>query len=608
MKKNVAILVGLSSLLIASCSITSRTKASDMKYETKEVNLYRKKDTIDKKLKLRFYESTPNVPYIGVKEFYEEFFKSSLFLSRSGDTYKYTNLDLGYLKFDISNDVLTMFNLDSFSGHPDSKETSSKTFMINESFATTSKKEKVISLANYRIDLHGDEEAYVPISLLSSISGGLNGYSVGYNGKDLFVFDNQGYITGVASDYDYYEDLYLDPIIDVNKTRPVDLATFNYFQLCLNFDNFRGYTSQLFFGDNNLLSLGLNGLLEKYYPTIKTLLLSTDKANYLAGMSALFDGLQDGGHTVSLTGSIPAVSNIARPKLMEHEELVDLSRKTTLRTVQGLVNDDGYTNSKKAAFPDDYGKQGETKKVNYYKYDSTTQTAYLGFDKFVVNYEQWNKYYTKGMKKEDIPDGDSDTYAFVLNGLNKAVEDNVKNLVLDLSTNGGGNSAALIGIVGLFNNGKCVFETNNLVGGNRNTNLIDVDINLDGVFNQKDIDEAKKFREFKTAILTSPCSFSCGNLLPSMMKELGYKIVGKRSGGGSCAVAQEITADGLIYVRSSYQCLSNSKGENIDSGVPLDYEIEVSYSPYEGMPEITVPNAAKFYDFTKISTYLNSLN
>ena len=53
---------------------------------------------------------------------------------------------------------------------------------------------------------------------------------------------------------------------DFDTPRSEDMALYNYGQLCFNFDNLRGYTAQLIFGDNNLLTLGLDGLLTKYYP------------------------------------------------------------------------------------------------------------------------------------------------------------------------------------------------------------------------------------------------------------------------------------------------------------------------------------------------------
>ena len=55
-----------------------------------------------------------------------------------------------------------------------------------------------------------------------------------------------------------------------------------------------------------------------------------------------------------------------------------------------------------------------------------------------------------------------------------------------------------------------------------------IDINLDGIFDGRDVDECDKF-DFNIGVLTSKASFSCANLFPSMMKELGYMIIGQPS-------------------------------------------------------------------------------
>jgi hypothetical protein len=278
-----------------------------------------------------------------------------------------------------------------------------------------------------------------------------------------------------------------------------------------------------------------------------------------------------------------------------------------MEVAQSLVNRSAYGSAKKKAFQEDY--DGKTK-TNYYRYDPATKLAYIGFDSFLVDYGQWNKYYTEGKKASDVPASDDDSFAFIRSSLYKALSDQAQYVVLDLSTNGGGDSVALCGILALFNNAGANFETNNVLDQNRTSEHFACDINLDGVFNSADVEEAKKFASsFKTAVLTSPNSFSCGNLLPSLMKEAGYPIIGQRSGGGSCAVAYESTADGLTYYRSSHLCLSNQEGENIDGGVPLNHEIEITKTKMDDeTASLEMPNPKEFYDFTTIAEYMATLD
>lgn len=121
---------------------------------------------------------------------------------------------------------------------------------------------------------------------------------------------------------------------------------------------------------------------------------------------------------------------------------------------------------------------------------------------------------------------------------------------------------------------------------------------LDGQFDELDVQEANSFN-FNIGVLTSKASFSCGNLLPSTLKGLGYKIMGEQSGGGSCAVSIETTADGICFVKSLYNCLSDAAGNNIDSGVAVDFAIEPNYVG-------TIPIYYDFFNFELGSNHLST--
>ena len=73
---------------------------------------------------------------------------------------------------------------------------------------------------------------------------------------------------------------------------------YSYNQLCFTFDNLRGMTTQLAFKDSNLIGIGVDGILEHYYPEIKKLLLSESMSDYKKGLMYLFSGFNDGGHTM----------------------------------------------------------------------------------------------------------------------------------------------------------------------------------------------------------------------------------------------------------------------------------------------------------------------
>ena len=115
--------------------------------------------------------------------------------------------------------------------------------------------------------------------------------------------------------------------------------------------------------------------------------------------------------------------------------------------------------------------------------------------------------------------------------------------------------------------------------GAKNHEITKADLNLDGIVD--DNDAAYRARLFGTrsatcrglnvAILTSFNAFSCGNALPFYAKERGVKIIGERSGGGSCIVGHGITADGFPYHFSVNSRLSAQDfSKTVESGAEPD--------------------------------------
>ena len=127
-------------------------------------------------------------------------------------------------------------------------------------------------------------------------------------------------------------------------------------------------------------------------------------------------------------------------------------------------------------------------------------------------------------------------------------------------------------ITSLFCDEPDLYYENTLTGQKMKCSY-DVDRNLDGKFDEKDKDVKLKMN---IGVIISPCSFSCGNLLPALLKDYGICLLGKQSGGGSCCVLYNPSADGFGYRYSTHRArLNNLKGENIDNGIKPDYELEI---------------------------------
>ena len=153
----------------------------------------------------------------------------------------------------------------------------------------------------------------------------------------------------------------------------------------------------------------------------------------------------------------------------------------------------------------------------------------------------------------------------------------VKNIVLDLSCNGGGVAQTAAFVLGMFL-GEGSISVQNPMTGAQMAEYFRSDMNLDRKFDEKDLLEG-----YNLYCLTSPLSFSCGNLVPSVLKN-SHKvtILGQTTGGGACVVMNASTADGAFFQFSGPYCISfikNGSFYDVDQGVTPDVYIR-DYANY----------------------------
>ena len=101
------------------------------------------------------------------------------------------------------------------------------------------------------------------------------------------------------------------------------------------------------------------------------------------------------------------------------------------------------------------------------------------------------------------------------------------------------------------------------------SSLSELDLNLDGVFDDRD---KEVVYDFDFAILTSHMSFSCGNLLPVMAQKYGIPILGETS-GGSCMVSVGYLPSTNYYAFSGCKKMVCENGEDVDSGAAVDFKL-----------------------------------
>ena len=119
------------------------------------------------------------------------------------------------------------------------------------------------------------------------------------------------------------------------------------------------------------------------------------------------------------------------------------------------------------------------------------------------------------------------------------------------------------------------------------------DTNFDKKYNSKDHLAGKGLNLY---CLTSDASFSCGNLVPSVLKQSSNaSIIGQTSGGGACVVLPLCTASGTFFKTSGSMRISfvkNGSFYDVDEGAAVDYALSKKES---------------FYDREKLVEYIDSL-
>ncbi|MBR1660190.1 MAG: S-layer homology domain-containing protein [Oscillospiraceae bacterium] len=575
-------------------------------YTEKEVPVLRESLQSSETATLRFYEDMPNVPYMEITQYYNQFYligtdlKEGLSASRLGDHYVLTNIGGCTAEFDTRTDAIVT---DDFIGFVTPayylllsvNDESDENYPFLDSGSSTVVPETptplTLSMGKYSIDLRGGEDGlYVPLATLSDLYATTALRYTVYNGEKLYAQDYMQVFqpdSALSKDEDFGTPLLAG--------RAEDLAEFTYRELCFNIDTFYGRPGQEYIHDA-LEKGGLDDVLSASYPDVKEKLLATDFAGFFTGLNQLIHGLLfDGGHT--------AIAS----------KLVEENADALSETLLGLIGTDygaAFGNMISDSLISMFRLAAREKVYNGDYYIEKGDTAMIRFDEFVVDMDGWKAYYAG---KGELP-LEGDTLGTIYAGLQRAAANpEIRNVVFDISCNGGGDSGAMLAIEELMT-GDGHINYKSLLSGQTVTESYGVDLNFDGKFDEND----KPFTQFNYGVLTSHSSFSCGNAFPFFMKEHGAMILGIQSGGGACAI--RICSIGGIECSTSSATsrIVTDKGETVDNGCPVDKEITVDLSMFDALssgevgetdPEAFTNEVSKifqtFYDIDTISAAMN---
>ncbi len=198
-------------------------------------------------------------------------------------------------------------------------------------------------------------------------------------------------------------------------------------------------------------------------------------------------------------------------------------------------------------------------------------TAYISFDSFQFNNQDC---YSHNVK---ITNDDSSTMQLISYANKQIKRDNspIKNVVLDMSCNGGGEYDSFIFTI-CWMLGECKTVVRDHISGSEGYTTYKADVNFDGLYDENDT-----VSDLNLYLLEGLGTFSGGNYTAYQLKNSGkVKILGQNSGGGSNCVLQRVTANGCMYnISGRYEMCVDNNGvyESVEPGAVPDVKLDYAH-------------------------------
>lgn len=488
-----------------------------------------------------YYVDNSEIKYVDVTNFFNtvdglyqtSYFKKSVSRSKKKySIYAYANTgdNISYVgaTFDWDNDTITISNPMFFNV----VYSPSAVDYLDHLSETNTKIDNVTpfvaSLKDYNYNIYYKNGlCLVPLSIMNTLFLSPTYYNIYYNGeKYLGTFYD-------ISSFDSESQLILKTNKLNSESQSEQLREETYNQLRFILDNFYGLKEYKNITD-------IDEILKDY----KNDILSTDIEKNRNAYYKLFINYLDDLHT-----RIGAYSFYNSPDLLPGNW--DLDKTSNARKEYKRVQDILSPNSE----------------VFY----ESTEPTYKGYGDTLMLYMP--SFVTASSDQLNSEDSYlKDSYQFMKWALEKNANSNYKNIVLDLSTNGGGNVAALLKVLGFMTNEDIVYANYDSLFKSKTTSNIKIDANDDDSF----ID-ADAYDKYNWYILSSYNTFSAANSCVAMAKSFGVNIIGQKSGGGMCSVLPLVLADSTTIEISSNNLqvvLFDNKYEFIEGGIEPDLYID----------------------------------
>ena len=516
-----------------------------------------------------FKEGAEDIPYVNIEELCNNFTtveypeKYKVLITSNNNNYTSTAL------IDLTKRKIYFSNYDHYMSKFRSR--SSKTFF---DFAEVQENDFIKiekSFNSWGAPIEVNFSGFEDFVLCAEIDGELNYYvslntfgnlftnnQYVYNGQEVYSVNIVNYL----NEFDNAKEFYRFDEGTGKKMRSSALTDFTYKELCINLD----------------LNYGLKELhgnkfdcFDSYfeYVGLKSKLLNPDPEIFCKAIWDLCAAYFSDNHSNFELASYYCGYDIAK-KFKERVETVDENLLMGNSIYEKMVL---YKTARQIAYSEN---------VPGLEFSDDGKTAIVRFDEYTASEDSdlnaiINKTNQKlGKTTEEICELIKTDYTaiqkdivteYYLYCVNKMIKENpeVENVILDMSNNGGGRCRTAVATLAWML-GEVQTSITNSITGAKFSSVYVCDINADGKFDENDTIKDKKL-----FCLISPASFSCGNMVPAMLKSSDRVVLlGETSGGGSACVYTTMAADSTIFqISSRYVMSENKNGSNydIDKGI-----------------------------------------
>ena len=547
-------------------------------------------------MELGFMEGREDIPYIRCNS---ELFKSLMgknitVSSVNADTKKvtFTNRDQNTTaELDLTRHTLAFDNYDLFSRmgntvYHDIADSSVGDYMKMTDYSNIAGQPVLFdwSAQDIGVVIWKDGNSYdlaLPLQMFNDVFFSSNWSPILYNGNKVY--------SAVALTDDYWTSG------NQSGTRSKALAEFCYNELCLNLDF--NYGLKAIHGIDKFPDFNTYFICSGIDRDLK----STNATTFANALKDVCEFFLDDGHSNYISNS----HYLAK-------DAVITGNHTSAKRKELLEN---YSSYQWGARPFIY--QNGTKAPGY-EVTEDKKTAVVRFDEFTLHIPIENKAVKKNYY--DAIDGIIDSYVGTdgngnslyentydtvsfIHYVNKKIKEKdggpeeIKNVVLDLSCNGGGYSHSAAFVLAWML-GEFTFNITDSITGAKYAATCVADVDFDGNYmSDATPDTGDTIWEKNLFCLVSPCSFSAANTVAAMLKASGRAtIIGAPSSGGSSMVQSSSTADGTYFRMSSRKVMSVNK-----NGSYYDFDKGVE-------PHYYISKPSNFYKMDKIQVLVNSIN